>query len=252
MTGGASGIGFALCRLLAEAGMRIGVLDKNPEALSTMEQAWETSFPQLATVSADVRDRQAVQEAINTLQQKLGPADLVVACAGITGVTLLDDLTTERTENLIAINLIGPANTFEAVLKGMLDRGSGHIVGISSLVAVRGLPFTAAYCASKTGIANYLHGLRPQLAAKGVTVSVIYPGYVRTPLTEAGAVKPPIPMLEPEAAAQYILKAIKRKKRSYGFPAGLRFAMWLLCLLSPKRYDRTVSGGVKKIKHLKY
>jgi NAD(P)-dependent dehydrogenase (short-subunit alcohol dehydrogenase family) len=250
VTGGGSGIGRALCRLLGQEGARVGILDREP--LDSFTDELRAAGVRAAGVQADVRDRAAVLAAIDSLRQQLGPIDILVACAGISGATLVDDLAVERAEAILHINLLGVAHTIDAVLPDMLARGSGQIVGISSLLAVRGFPFTAAYCASKAGIATYLESLRGPLRGRGIHVTVVFPGYVRTPLTERGDVRPPLRLIEPEQAAAYILRAILRRSRVCRFPWGLSQLMRILCWLPPRTYDRVMARGALRIKHLTY
>ncbi len=98
------------------------------------------------------------------------------------------------------VNLLGVVYAIEAVLPDMLARGSGQIVALSSLAGCRGMPFSAAYSASKAALANYLESLRPPLRRRGIAVTTVLPGFVRTPLMANASVQPPMAMMEPEGA----------------------------------------------------
>ena len=118
------------------------------------------------------------------LTAQLGPIDVLMPCAGICGFEVVDDLNVPRVENMLQINFLGVVYAIDAVLPSMLERRSGCIVGIASLAAVRAIPFEPTYCASKAALATYLEGLRPALRRRGVVVTTIYPGFVRTPLLD--------------------------------------------------------------------
>jgi short-subunit dehydrogenase len=252
VTGAASGMGRALCRELGGAGVRLGLIDRNADGLATLTTECETNGVHCAQATADVRDRDAVRSAIATLAQELGPVDLLVACAGITGATFVDDLAIAETEAILQVNLLGVAYAIDAVLPSMLERGSGHIVALSSLAGCRGMPFTAGYSASKAALATYLESLRPALRRRGIAVTTVFPGFVRTPLMESAQVQPGIPMIEPEVAARHIMKAIRRRSRAYAFPWNTRLAVSILRWLPPGLYDWCMARGAAKIPNVTY
>jgi short-subunit dehydrogenase len=252
VTGAASGIGRALCPLLAQEGARLGLLDRNAEGLASLAEELRAKGVCCATASADVRDRRATREAIEALAGQLGPVDLLVACAGITGTTLVDDLAVEETEAILRVNLLGVAHAIDAVLPGMLARRGGQIVALSSLAGCRGMPFSAAYSASKAALAAYLESLRPALRRRGIAVTTVFPGFVRTPLMQSAAVQPPVPMLEPEQAARYVLHAILRRRRVYSFPWSTSLAVRFLSWLPAGVYDWMMARGAAKIPNLRY
>jgi 3-oxoacyl-[acyl-carrier protein] reductase len=248
VTGAAGGMGRALCRELHRAGARLGLLDRDAEGLAALADELPTS----ALAVADVRDRGAVRGAIAALAEQQGPVDVLVACAGITGATLVDNLVVAETEAILEVNLLGVAYAIDAVLPGMLARGRGQIVALASLAGCRGMPFSAAYSASKAGLINYLEGLRPALRRRGVAVTTVLPGFVRTPLLERARVQAPLTPMEPEEAARHILRAIRRRSRVYAFPWGLRLGIALLGWLPPRLYDWCMVRGAARIPNVPY
>jgi short-subunit dehydrogenase len=245
-------MGRALAPVLGDEGARVGLLDRNAEGLATLAAELEAAGVRCATAVADVSDRATVRTAIHSLAAQLGPVDLLVACAGITGVTLIDDLAIDETEAILRVNLLGVAYAIDAVLPGMLERRQGQIVALSSLAGWRGMPFSAAYSASKAGLAAYLESLRPALRRRGIRVSTIYPGFVRTPLMQAAKAQPPMRLMEPEEAACYILKAILRRRREYSFPWSTSLIVGLLRWLPPAIYDWMMSRAAANIPNLRY
>ena len=137
VTGAASGIGRALCRKLASAGARLGLVDRDEDGLERFRSELESTGARTALAVADVRKREEVRSAVALLTQRLGPVDVLIPCAGICGFEVVDDLNVPQVENMLQINFLGVVYAIDAVLPSMLQRHSGHIVGIASLAAVR-------------------------------------------------------------------------------------------------------------------
>ncbi|HTU17623.1 MAG TPA: SDR family NAD(P)-dependent oxidoreductase [Gemmataceae bacterium] len=252
VTGAASGMGRALCQELAREGVRLGLLDRNVEGLASLEEELRKQGAGCRRAVADVSDRQAVRSAIQTLVGELGPVDLLVACAGITAATFVDDLAIEQTEAILRVNLLGVIYSLDAVLPDMLARQSGHIVALASLAGCRGMPFSAAYSASKAGLMTYLESLRPPLRRRGIAVTTVLPGFVRTPLMLGAAVQPPMAMMEPEDASRHILRAIRRRSRVYAFPWSTSLVLNVLRWLPPWLYDWCMARGAAHIPNVTY
>jgi len=252
VTGAASGMGRALCHELAREGVRLGLLDRNSDGLSSLADELRARGTTCSQATADVGDRQAVGGAIKALTTELGAVNLLVACAGITGATLVDDLAVEQTEAIVRVNLLGVVYAIEAVLPDMLARGSGQIVALSSLAGCRGMPFAAAYSASKAALANYLESLRPPLRRRGIAVTTVLPGFVRTPLMTNALVQPPMAMMEPEGAARHILRAIRRRSRVYAFPWSTSLLLGVLRCLPAWLSDWSMARGAAHIPNVKY
>ncbi len=252
VTGAASGIGRAVCRALAEQGARLALVDCQHDALAETCRELASGDDRVWPATVDVTDREALTQAIDHVAAALGPPDLLVASAGITGVTLLDDLDVGLAETIARVNFLGVVYAIDAVLPGMLERGRGRIAVISSLAGCRGMPFSAAYSASKAAVSSYLESIRPALRKRGIFVTTVYPGFVRTPLMENALVKPPVPMLEPDRAARYILRAIRRRKRTYGFPWSTNLMVRCLRWLPPTVYDWVMARAAAKVPDLVY
>jgi short-subunit dehydrogenase len=252
ITGAASGIARAVATQLARAGANIGVCDRNATGAETAAAELATMGVKTAWAAADVCEADQLATAVKILEKQLGPPNGVLACAGITGTTLLDTLSPAKDRLLFEINLLGVARTLQAALPALRRATKPWFAGVSSLVALRGLPFTAAYCGSKAGVADYLEGVRPWLSKEGIGLTVIYPGYVRTPLTERGAVQPKIKLLEPEQAADYIVRALQSGKNVCQFPPSLSWGLAFLRCLPAKMYDNAMADAGKKMTHLKY
>src|SRR5262249_48943196 len=147
ITGAAQGIGRQLALQLAREDAVIAAVDLDAELLKGLEV--ELAGKRFASAVADVTDRPALFAAVKALEGGLGPVDLLIANAGIGRETSALAFQAEAIEAHVRVNLIGVANSVEAVLPGMLARHSGQLVAISSMASYRGLPRMAGYCASK-------------------------------------------------------------------------------------------------------
>jgi short-subunit dehydrogenase len=252
VTGAASGMGRALCHELAHEGVRLGLLDRNAEGLACLETELKKAGATCRLAVADVSDRPSVRSAINALVGQLGPVDLLVSCAGITGATFVDNLAVEETETILRVNMLGVVYCLDAVLPDMMARQSGHIVALASLAGCRGMPFSAAYSASKAALMTYLESLRPSLRRRGIAVTTVLPGFVRTPLMTNAPIKPPMAMMEPEEAARHILRAIRRRSRVYAFPWSTSLLLYVLRRLPPWLYDWCMARGASHIPNVTY
>jgi short-subunit dehydrogenase len=252
VTGAASGMGRALCHELAREGVRLGLLDRDADGLVSLEMDLRQKGAVCCRALADVSERPAVRTALAAIRAELGPVDLLIACAGITGTTLVDDLDVERTEAILRVNVLGVVYALEAVLPDMIARQRGHVVALSSLAGCRGMPFSAAYSASKAALIMYLESLRPPLRRRGIAVTTVLPGFVRTPLMANAPVQPPMKMMEPEAAARHILRAIRRRSRVYSFPWSTSLLLRVLQLLPPWLYDWCMARGAAHIRNVFY
>jgi NAD(P)-dependent dehydrogenase (short-subunit alcohol dehydrogenase family) len=233
ITGAAQGIGRQLALQLAREDAIIAAVDLDAEPLKALEV--ELGGKRCASAVADVTDRPALLTAVKELEGRLGPVDLLIASAGIGRETPALTFQAEAVEAHIRINLIGVANSVEAVLPGMLARQSGHLVGISSLASYRGFPRMAGYCASKAGLNALCDSLRVELASHGIAVTVICPGWIRTRMTANVAVKMEN-LLEVEDATRLMIEAIRRRRPYYTFPARgawrCRLLQWLPARIS--------------------
>jgi NAD(P)-dependent dehydrogenase (short-subunit alcohol dehydrogenase family) len=224
ITGGASGLGRELALQLAHEGARIGTVDWNASMLESLGEV----LPDGAMACADVTDRKALQAGLAKVRQQLGPIDVLIACAGLGFETSAISFHADEFERMVNVNLIGVANSVEAVLPEMLERRQGLIVGISSLASLRGLPLLLGYCASKAGLNALLDGLRVELKPHGIAVTTICPGWIFTPMTiEAGI--PKEQMMSASYAASKIIGAVRRRQRFLAFPPK---TLWQLRLLT--------------------
>lgn len=185
VTGGASGIGLGVARRLASDGHAVGVLDRDGPAATKAAREIEEGGGQAVAVVADVTDRTAVAAAAETVREALGPVTILVTSAGIEAFDPLLEITPQRWDDIIAVNLTGTFTCVQEVVPDMLEAGWGRIVTISSQSAQSGAPNMAHYSASKGGVIALTKSLAVDLARKGITVNSISPSLVDTPMARS-------------------------------------------------------------------
>ena len=238
LTGASSGIGEGIALALANKGAVLGLLARRENLLSELVQKCEAAGAIAYTLSCDVVDTDAVHNAAAKLREKCGHIDILIANAGIGGNNReTRDLQPDAVKKVIDINLLGAVNSVHAVLPQMLERGSGHLVAISSLAGFRGLPKSAAYSASKAGMTAFFESVRLDVQQKGIDVTIIQPGFIRTPLTEGRTNKMPF-LMELDDAIPHFLNAIERKKKFSAFPWQLATIVRLGKIMPAAIYDR--------------
>lgn len=221
---------------LAREGYAVALLARRREL---MEEAAAKAVAQggvAAVFPCDVTVREEVQKAVEGARQELGPVDLLVVNAGISVNTRVDSFDVAAVERVIRTNFLGGVYAVEAVLPEMLARRNGHLVAVSSLAGFGGLPLSAAYSASKAALINFFESLRLDLRGRGVWVTVICPGFVRTPMTAHN--RHPMPfLLDLDDAVERMVRGIRARKKSLLFPRRLAAVVWTARLLPRSWYD---------------
>lgn len=216
VVGASSGIGAALAREMRARGARVAVSARRADRLDAVAEG------AMLTVPADVTDARGMAEAANRVLVQLGVPDVVVAAAGQWQPMRVDDWDTEVFRRQVEVNLVGMSNTVGAVLPHLLERGSGVLAGVASLAGYRGLPRGGAYSATKAAQISLLEDLRTQLAPRGIRVTTVSPGFVRTPLTQANRFPMPF-LIDADAAGRAICDGLERGRTEIAFP--LRMAV---------------------------
>lgn len=237
ITGAANGIGRATAMALARENVPLGLIDIDLKGLDEVAAELSAAGARFIAEVADVSQREPLRRAIRAIESAQGPVDVVLACAGFGTLTLVPDLALDTLRRTFEVNLFGVAECIAAVLPGMLARGRGHIVGVASLAGYRGFPWMISYSSSKAGLIAYLEALRPGLAKRGITVTTVCPGFVRTAMCTNVPYKRKVNMLEPEQAAKHIARAVLRRPRNCVFPFSLRIGLALLRVMPDRLFD---------------
>ena len=158
-----------------------------------------------------------VGDAIRETAGKLGPVDLLVANAGVGAPTLIAPMNVPDVEKMYRVNVFGVIYAIEAVLPEMLQRKKGHLAAVSSMAAYKGLPGESGYSSSKAAVNTFMEGLRIQLRDKGIAVTTICPGFVKTPMTEVNDFDMPW-LLEADDAARRIVRSAAAQEEGVQLP----------------------------------
>ncbi|MEX1146901.1 MAG: SDR family NAD(P)-dependent oxidoreductase [Sphingomonadales bacterium] len=218
--GASSGIG----RELALGYRRDGWIVAATARPSARLDALAAQTPGIHAFAADILDRDGLAGTFAAIETALGLPDLVIVNAGTHAPTPAADFDAERANRIIAINLNGAVNAAGVVLPRFVQEGRGHVVLVASVAGYRGLPFAAAYSASKAGVIALAEAFRPELDRAGVTIQVVTPGFVRTPLTDRNDFPMPF-IIEADDAARRIMRGIRGRGFEITFPK--RFTWWL-------------------------
>ena len=217
ITGASSGIGRGLALNCPAVARRSGLIARRAEVLAELVREIETQTGKplhcLPTSWMPLR----YSAAADSVADRFGPIDVLIANAGVGATVDGAELKGSSVAGVINVNVLGAANSVEAVVPEMVKRGSGHLVVISSLAAYRGLPKSAAYCASKAAVSAFFESLRLDLKPRGIDVTIIHPGFIKTPLTAGRHAQMPF-LMELDDAVAKIVSAIEKRKKSYAFP----------------------------------
>jgi len=214
ITGASTGIGAEVARQMAAAGVSVATSARKAEQLVAAAQR----NSHLKPYPLDVTDVAAVAATFARIESELGAVDLVIAGAGTYAPVTLDTFRPEPFRHMYEVNYLGVINVLSAVLPVFRARRSGHIAWIASVAGYRGLPRAAAYGPTKAALINLAESLKPELEADGVAVTVINPGFVKTPLTAQNDFEMPY-LMEVEEAARLTIAGLAAGKFEVAYPA---------------------------------
>jgi short-subunit dehydrogenase len=218
ITGASSGIGRALAGEMANRSYSLALTARRLSALESVKRDIQNTNPAVTVEvrKLDVTEYDTVSPTLQQLAEALGGLDIVFANAGIGLGEKIGSGQFEKSRRTIETNFIGAVATVDAAVNYFLQRGSGHVVGTSSVNAFRGTPRNASYGASKAGFAHYLETLRAEVYHKNIAVTVIYPGFIDTPLNQMLSRRPFL--ITAQKGAVLIANIIERKTPSSTVP----------------------------------
>ncbi len=245
ITGASSGIGLALAGRYARAGWRLALVARRTGEM----QAWVTAQGLQATAcvyGADVAHVDTIVAAGQACLLDQGLPDVVIACAGISvGMDSAERGDLDVLRDTFAINNTGLAATFHPFLRAMRQRGSGTLVGVASVAAIRGLPGHGAYCASKAAVVAYCESLRGECRRQGVRVVTLLPGYIATPLTARNPYSMPF-LMPADKFAEHAFRAIATGSSYRVIPWQMGVMAKVLRLLPNAWYDALMARRGRK------
>jgi short-subunit dehydrogenase len=224
ITGASSGIGAALAAELVKRGSDVAISARRKDQLD------EVSGGRMTVVPLDVTDHDAVLAAADAVRHELGDIDMAIFNAGAWTQTDVRNWDAAAFRAQVEVNLLGTSSGIASVLPGMLARGSGTIVIVTSVAGYRGIPGSEAYGATKAALLNLAESLRADLAPGGITVQWVSPGFVKTALTDGNRFPMPF-MIEADEAARSIADGLESSRPEIVFPFRMAAGMKILDLL---------------------
>ncbi len=244
ISGASSGLGAALAEAYAAPDISLVLWGRDPMRLEAVAHRCHARGARAEAARVDVTDREAT--ARHALAADDAAAlDLVIANAGISGGTGGGTEPEEQARDIFAVNLVGVLNTVQPLLPRMRARGHGQIALMASLAGFRGFPGAPAYCASKAGVKVWGESLRGWLAPEGVRVSVLCPGYVRTPMTAVNRFSMPF-LMDADRAARIMKRGLEKNRGRIAFPWPTAFGAWLAGALPDALVDHLTRGLPRK------
>ena len=247
ITGASSGIGMALAREFSDEDVVLGLISRRIEQLDNLANDLATD---VYVYAADVGDSLATKSAAEAFIQSVGVPDVVIANAGVSSGTLTSEAKDQVVfEQIMRTNVLGMVHTYQPFVEAMKIRGSGTLVGISSIAGFRGIPGSGAYSASKAAAIAYLESLRVELSSSGVNVLTVCPGYIKTPMNDVNPFYMPF-LMDADRAARSIRKAIIKKKRFHVMPWQMSLVGFFLRLIPRYLYDSLMRRAPRKPRSL--
>lgn len=211
ITGATRGLGAGMARHFAERGYKLALTARSLPDLEQLKSELEKKSPQISIRELDVLNYEQIPVVMRECAQELGGLDIVVANAGIAVGIRAGQGQFEGIRNVVDINLTGAIATSEAALSLFREQGSGQLVGITSVAALRGLKGQGAYCASKAGFSKYLESARCETIGERITVTELAPGFIDTDINRSMASRPFL--VSAEKGTSFMVDLIENRTR---------------------------------------
>ncbi len=229
ITGAASGIGKALAEQLASEGVSLYLTDINEEALEGVAKELKSKQVNVHYQKLDVASKSQVFDTVADAEQKIGDIDAIFNNAGVSLTDNIDTMTYDDFEWLMDINFWGVVHGTKAVLPKMLERGSGHIINVSSIFGHIGVPGQSAYCAAKHAVKGFNESMHYDLKDSGVQIHSVHPGGVDTGIVKNG-------------------RQLNNKNGTID-PADMQKRFETMAITTPKRAAEIILDGVRSSKY---
>ena len=245
ITGASSGIGKSVALKFAKEGWIVAASARRKKLLEQLQSVNENiySFP------LDVTDRYECKNVFNNILKKFNKIEICLFCTGIHDPLSEKKFNLDKIRKIIEVNFFGIMNTVDSIYEHFKDKKSGQISIVSSVAGYRGLPGAAAYCSSKSALISFAESLHFEMKRFNVRVSIINPGFIKTPMTDENNYTMPM-IKSPEYAANQIYKGlVKSNDFEIHFPKKFTFLMKILKILPSSLYFRIVKFGLKTINY---
>ena len=245
ITGASSGIGKALAIKFAENGWIVAASARRENLLKELQNINQNIYP----YPLDVTDIEKCKLTAKSIIDNLNGIDICVFGTGMHDPKSEKQFNLNKIREIMEVNYFGTMNSINSIYDYFSEKKNGQISIISSVAGYRGLPAAGAYCASKAALTSFTESLNFEMKMKSVRVSLISPGFIKTPMTDQNDF--PMPMIKsPEFAANEIYKGLTEKKGfEIHFPKAFTFIMKFLQILPNGLYFKLVSKGMKKINY---
>ena len=243
ITGASSGIGKALAIKFAEKGWIVAASARRENLLEDLNKF----NPNIYSFPLDVTEIENCKLIANKIIEKFGGIDICVFGTGMHDPKSEKRFNLNKIREIMEVNYFGTMNSINSIYEYFSEKKNGQISIISSVAGYRGLPAAGAYCASKAALTSYAESLNFDMKMKNVRISLISPGFIKTPMTDQNDF--PMPMIKsPEFAANEIYKGLTEKKSfEIHFPKAFTYFLKFLQILPSSIYFKLVSKGMKKI-----
>ncbi|KAG1657151.1 putative oxidoreductase [Nymphon striatum] len=238
--GASSGIGKSLAKLLAKNNWKVAISSRNQSALETVAHSHSSIHP----YPLDITDLESLANARDKILDNFGHIDTLFLNAGDYSPMPADEFNPALFEQLISINYLGVVNGLDTILPYMKGMKTGEIYVTASLAGYRGLPKSAPYNASKAAVINLTESLHLELKQQGITLRLINPGFVKSPLTDKNNFKMPF-IISPEKAAEYIVRELPKNNFEITFPKRFAYIMKMFRVLPYQLYFALTKSSLK-------
>ena len=241
ITGASSGIGKSVAEKFANEGWKVAVSARRKELLDELAKN-----PNIVSFPLDVTNRNQINEIFKNILDNFGELDICLFSSGTYEPKDEQNIDPDKIKNVINVNFIGVIDCVKSVERYFKDKKSGHISIVSSIAGYRGLPNSSGYGPSKAALTNFSESIYFDFKKFGVRVSVVSPGFIKTPLTDKNEF--PMPFLKtPEYAAEKIFNGlVKSSAFEIHFPKGITLTLKFLRILPYRLYLFLVDKLVKR------
>ena len=245
ITGASSGIGNALAIKFAKEGWQVAASARRENLLKELNDINNNIHP----FPLDVTNSEKCKDTFTEIINKFKSVEICVFCTGIHDPKSEKSLNLEKVKNIMEVNFFGTMNSINSIYDYYKEKKSGQISIISSVAGYRGLPAAGAYCASKSALTSFTESLHFEMKRKNVRVSLISPGFIKTPMTDQNDF--PMPMIRSAefAAEQIYIGLIKKNGFEIHFPKVFTYMMKFLRILPSSIYFKFLEKGMKKINY---
>ena len=245
ITGASSGIGRSLAIKFANEGWKVAASARRENLLNELSN----KYPNIESFPLDVTDINKCNSAFKEIIEKFENIEICVFGTGIHDPESEKEFNLDKIKKIMEVNFFGVMNSINSVYSYYNEKKSGQISVISSVAGYRGLPAAGAYCASKSALTSFTESLHFEMKRKNVRVTLISPGFIKTPMTDQNDFSMPMIKSPEFAAKQIYLGLIKKKGSEIHFPKAFTFIMKILRILPNNVYFKIMEKGMKKINY---